>query len=99
MFKVIKEFVPEPMYLMMCDNRNCSMSATGQADLASADGLKLSQSQFLKSATEQGWAIGLDAQLCPAHAEVAKKQREERRSVVVMPSGAEAAQFGRKVPS
>ena len=31
MFKVVREYVDSPMYLMMCDNRACAATATGPA--------------------------------------------------------------------
>jgi hypothetical protein len=99
MFKVIREFVPAPMFLMMCDNRSCAASATMPANFANAEELRLSQDSFLKQAVKDGWVIGLDAQLCPGHAELARVQaaeaRERGRQRVEPANGMDTARFGK----
>ena len=79
MFKVVREYVDSPMYLMMCDNRACAATATGPANLANADDTRLSQSSFLKAAAKDGWGVGLDAQLCPGHAALALQQAADAK--------------------
>lgn len=80
MFKVVKECIETPVYLMMCDHRNCARTMTGQMSDDPADKEKERQVQqmFIKSAAAQGWLIGLDAQLCPAHAAVLGKPQEKK---------------------
>jgi len=99
MFKVIKEFVPQPMWLLMCDNRHCAASATQPANLTNPDDARLSQSTFLKNAGNEGWAIGLDVQLCPGHAAIVKQQAEEAvergKQQVVTANGGDVARFGK----
>lgn len=76
MFRVIQSFVDPvvgPEYLIMCDNRTCAYTAKGPAKLETATTIKESQQSFVSVATRDGWLIGLDAQLCPGHADQQRK--------------------------
>ncbi len=94
MFRVVSEFVPAPMYLLMCDDARCAISMAKPV----ASGTKIisietpteatgeNQAAFIDEARSQGWLIGLGMQLCPGHhhaaAERSKQATEQRRIVV-----------------
>lgn len=76
MFRIIQSYVdPDigPEYLLMCDNRTCAYTARGPAKLDTTSSVKESQQSFVAIATNNGWLIGLDAQLCPGHADQQRK--------------------------
>lgn len=89
MFKVVREFVDIPLFLLVCDNRNCAAMARGEVSFVNEEETALYQRSFLTNATKDGWMIGLDAQLCPGHAKLHKEMVErgkERGKEVVTPA-------------
>ena len=77
-FKVIRELVETPVYWLVCDHRSCSMAMTGPMDMTDKEKLRESQKVFVLAAQQSGWLIGLDAQLCPAHAAALNQPQEKK---------------------
>lgn len=66
MFKVVTEFVPSPIYMMVCDHPRCSQVITGnvQPGLEMAPG---AQMEFINQVQSKGWYVRLCSQFCPPH--------------------------------
>jgi hypothetical protein len=81
MFKVIKDFVPEPgMLLCMCD-RACGTYAQAQLQ-AGPNAADAQQPLFANELLRQGWKITLAEHVCPTHV----KQEAGEKSLIYMPS-------------
>jgi hypothetical protein len=99
MFKCVTEFVPSPLYVLICDNRNCLATAQGEVSLANEEEMQLSQRSFIAKAQKDGWMVGLDAQLCPGHGKLYRDQVQRRKEagaqVVTPASFNDALKFGK----
>jgi hypothetical protein len=88
MFKIIRDFVEQPQFLMWCD---CACGAfftlpftpateeqraAGLADQVEQGCMK----QFVTVAMQGGWKVSLDRQLCPAHV---KKEAGEISRILI----------------
>lgn len=69
MFRIVTEFVPTAGFLLLCDHPHCGNTAVASMvpETPEAERVK-AVSPFIKGAIEQGWVIGIDAHLCPQHA-------------------------------
>ncbi len=76
MFKVVREYIDQPIFLLMCDNRNCGAMARGLVNLSNKEEYALSHSTFLRAAAKDGWTIGLEGQMCPGHSALMQQQAE-----------------------
>lgn len=112
MFRIVQSFIdPDvgPEYFLICDNRTCAYTARGSAHLESSSSIKESQQSFIQIATNNGWLIGLDAQLCPGHADQQRKaeammraEREKEKATnpsLISPSLQQIKTMGKSRPS
>jgi len=68
-FRIVTEFVPSAGFLLLCDHPHCGNMATASMPPDAPEGERVKAvSPFIKGSIEQGWAIGIDAHLCPQHA-------------------------------
>lgn len=95
MFRVVREFVEVPKFLLVCDNVNCMASATGDANIESPKVMMETQTTFIDRAVKEGWIIGLAGQICPGHAALLAKRVEEGKQLVKAPDPYEAVKFGK----
>ena len=66
MFKVVRDYVEQPQFLIMCDAACAKYIAAPFT--AGAEPLEQGQQiNFIQSAAQQGWKIALGQQLCPQH--------------------------------
>ena len=68
MFRSVSTGCERPHYWVVCDDRTCGMQVQGDVDVSSPEEIQNSHKAFVRHLNEKGWAIGLDAQICPAHA-------------------------------
>jgi hypothetical protein len=101
MFKVVTEVLEgeKPGFLMVCDHMNCGATATMPADVSSAEALRKDQAVFISKAMQAGWAVGLDAQLCPPHKDRMVKERQivDRERRIVTPGTDDVERIMKKV--
>jgi hypothetical protein len=70
MFRIVTEFVPDAGFLLLCDHQHCGNMATAKLPEGTPESERVaSVKPFIEGAIGQGWAIGIDAHLCPQHAE------------------------------
>jgi hypothetical protein len=72
MLRIVRDFVPQPVFFLLCDERTCANAATRLVNL-SVD-LNEEARAFVETAIAGGWSINLDAHICPSH--VAASSRE-----------------------
>ena len=79
-FKVIKDFVEQPVLMLSCD-RACGYNASCVVPAQVADDPN-TQGAFIQQAVQQGWKVTLQEQVCPKHVE------KERGAVsrIIIPS-------------
>lgn len=65
MFRIVSDFVEDPTFLLLCDERTCGVFST--APVATAEKLRGAADQFINSAKAAGWVLGVDIHLCPQH--------------------------------
>ena len=65
MLRVVRDFVPQPVFFLLCDERNCANAATRLVNL-SVD-INDDARAFVETAIAGGWSINLDAHICPGH--------------------------------
>jgi hypothetical protein len=65
MFRIVKEFVPQPSFLVVCDHAHCGVHIS-QILTPGAD-LEVQAGVFIHTATDSGWALSMMGQLCPGH--------------------------------
>jgi hypothetical protein len=71
---VIREGIPQPHFWMMCDGgTGCGLIIQMLIDPAQPE--QALQVSFIQQAVQQGWTVGLDRQMCPAH-NAAKKAEQ-----------------------
>jgi hypothetical protein len=87
MFRCIIHRVEKPVYWLVCDNPQCAMSVTGEADLTSQVHAGQSQQQYLTKAQKDGWLVSIGSQLCPDHAAQIKQLMQERSKIVTLAGG------------
>jgi len=74
MFKIVKDFVTQPLFLMWCD-ASCANYIQGPKPTdAIADDQSL-EAAFAQEALRQGWNLSLERHLCPMHAKAAAETR------------------------
>jgi len=66
MFKIVRDGVPKPQFMMLCDGP-CGNVILAVVEVENAD-RQQHHNAFYDSAAGQGWLVRLDRQLCPAHA-------------------------------
>lgn len=86
MFKVIRDFVPRPQFMIMCD-RACGNYAAVNVAEGPPQLEEGHQAVWARSLQEIGWKITLSEHVCPAHT----KQDKEGKSLIVMPNMGAAA--------
>ena len=86
MFKVIRDFVEKPRFLIICD-RSCGTYAFAEIGAASGASDIQNQAHWARTLQEQGWSITLAEHVCPAHV----KKDKEGESLIVLPSMAASA--------
>jgi hypothetical protein len=77
-FKVIKDFVEQPVLMITCD-RSCGYNVTCAVPLELAED-QGTQAAFIQQALQQGWRVTLAEQVCPKHVE---KERGEISRIVI----------------
>lgn len=78
-FKIIREFQPKPIMVIICDHPNgCANSASSQVP----DETQPTQVAFCQSVGQAGWKLGLSHR-CPEH-HVIERANESR---IVVPGG------------
>lgn len=86
MFKVIRDFVNQPRFLMMCDPA-CGTYSFVDVPAGPEQSEDAAQAIWARELTKQGWRITLSEQVCPAHV----KQDREGASLIITPNMAAAA--------
>jgi hypothetical protein len=79
MFKIIRDFVEVPLFIVMCDE---SCGQYFQAPFQPGPNEDQQQVIFAGHAMGAGWKIGFDRQICPLH--VQKSAREQK--LILMPT-------------
>ncbi len=88
MFKVIRDFIDKPLFLVMCDC-SCGIYVVNAFEPGpTEEGL---QAAFAGQLIKDGWKITLAQQICPAHV---KKEADAGR-LIVLPDFAAAARLGK----
>jgi hypothetical protein len=77
-YKVIKDFVENPVLQITCD-RSCGYNIACAVPAASADD-PATQAAFVQQAVQQGWRVTLAEQVCPKHVE---KERGDVSLIVI----------------
>jgi hypothetical protein len=77
-FKVIKDFVEQPVLMIVCD-RSCAYNVTCAVPPQMADD-QTTQAAFIQQAVQQGWKVTLAEQVCPKHVE--KERANESRILI-----------------
>jgi hypothetical protein len=92
-FRVVSEFIPKPLFYLLCDHRSCCVTGTGEIPVAfpvitqeAAVALTQTQARFLNAAGAAGWLLGLDGQFCPEHAKAMRGQAAETRRLIEVAS-------------
>jgi hypothetical protein len=82
-FKIIRDFVPQPQFMMLCD-RSCATYAYATVPTGLPGNEESHQAIWARSLLEQGWKITLAEHVCPAHVQKDK----EGESLIVIPTAA-----------
>ena len=69
--RVITELVPAPSILVLCDNAHCGVFASQEVPSPNPTAMQ----SFIAARALEGWSIGIDLQICPAHVNAAKQQQ------------------------
>jgi hypothetical protein len=79
MFKIIRDFVKQPSFFVVCDRPCATYATVALPELAEfSDNLQLA---FAETLRQQGWRISFAEHVCPMHV----KKEAEGQSMIVRP--------------
>ena len=78
MIRVVTELVPTASILVLCDHAHCGVFASQEVPSPDPTAMQ----GFIAARAMEGWSIGIDLQICPAHVNAAK----QKQRLILVPS-------------
>ena len=86
MFRIVRDFVKWPSFLIVCDCISCGVFLTKPVPQFDATVTTDPTASFVEDCKQAGWQVGLDQQICPEHAK-AIRQYADREKLIHLPEG------------